>query len=185
MKKWITRMFAAALVFSAVSCAGAASEESSKVLASEQETEAESGSETADSAALTENEEELIALLADDIQEITDEDYAELVPEIQYHLDRFSGQVYQIEGVYTEEYAEETPYIYRTLVNGEEETICGLPLYYVDKEIPEGSWIRVTGIVNVHEAGEEMVNALEVMAIQTLEEEGEAVLEWNGSAHAD
>lgn len=144
----------------------------------------ETQEDTTDPTVLSADEEESIEILADDIVELTDDTYAETVSEIQNHLDQFSGQIYTMEGVYTTEHQGETPYIYRTLSDGEEETFCGLPLIYMLKDIEEGAWIRVTGIVNVHEVDEEQVNALEVVAIQTLEEPGEAVLEWSGSAHA-
>lgn len=178
VKKLFALTLAFSMVFSAFSGSGLAAE-------TEAETETETVSEEKeDTTVLTDDEKEMIEILSDDIIEVTDDTYGETVGEIQYHLDRFSGQVYQMEGIYTEEHDGETPYIYRTMVNGEEETFCGLPMVYVNKEIEEGTWISVTGIVNVHEINGEMVNALEIVAIQTSEEQGTAVLEWNGSAHA-
>lgn len=150
-----------------------------------EETAADTADETeADAGSLTADEEELVALLADDTTVITDDTYAGLVSEMQYHPGEFTGKAYQVEGVYTMAYNGETPYIYRTLVNGEEETFCGLPLVYSDKNIKEGTWVKATGIVNVHEIeGEEQI-AFEIVAIQSMEEPGAATLEWNGSAHA-
>lgn len=151
----------------------------------EKETEADNADETdADAGILTADEEELVALLTDETTVITDDTYAELVSEMQYHPGDFTGKVYQLEGVYTREYNGETPYVYRTLVNGEEETFCGLPLVYSDKNIKEGTWVKATGIVNVHEIeGEEQI-AFEIVAIQSMDEPGNASLEWSGSAHA-
>lgn len=178
IKKLAILLLVFAVAFSAWACQSSDGEqEDSAAETTGQEQENDAG-------ILTEDEQENIDLLADELIEITDEDYATTVSEMQYHLDQFSGQVYHMEGVYTTEHNGDTPYIYRTLVNGEEETFCGLPLVYVTKEIENGSWVSVTGIVNVHEINGESVNALEVLAIQTLDEQGEATLEWSGSEHA-
>lgn len=134
---------------------------------------------------LTEDEAEVLELMGEDIIVVTDEDYAETVDELANHTGEFNGKVYQFEGVYSvDDSAEEpVPGVSRTLVNGDEETVCGLPLVYQEKEIEAGSWVRVTGIVNEGEINGENMNVLEVVAIEVLAEEGNAELEWEGSAH--
>lgn len=136
----------------------------------------------ADTGILTADEEEILSLLEEDITVITDETYAEIV-EMQYHPEEFTGKVYQLEGVYTMEHNGDTPYIYRTLVNGKEEIFCGLPLVYSDKNMEEGTWVKATGIVNVHEIEGENQIAFEIVAIQSMEESGNLLLEWSGSEH--
>lgn len=77
----------------------------------------------------------------------------------------------------------ETPYLYRTLVNGEETTIAALPVVYFADEIAENSWIRVTAIVGIGEVNGVESTVLEVVAVENTEP-GNAELEWSGSAHA-
>ncbi|MDO4344895.1 MAG: hypothetical protein Q4C50_08850 [Eubacteriales bacterium] len=145
------------------------------------ETETETASEAAENVgevSLTEDEEELLEMMKDDIIVVTDEDYAETVQELASHTGEFNGQVYQIEGVFTVDGEEMR--VSRTLVNGDEETECGLPLIYVEKDLKPESWIRVTGIVNEGEVGKETMNVLEVVAVEALAEAGNASLEWDG-----
>lgn len=128
---------------------------------------------------LDKDEKEMIELIGEDINTVTDDDYAQTVNELIYHTQEFSGQVYQLEGVYSVD-ADET-YITRTLVNGEEKTVCSLPLKYVQKELEPGAWIRVTGVINQGEIDGEEKTVLEVVAIEALGREGKAELPWDGN----
>lgn len=134
---------------------------------------------------LTDEESEILEMMGEDVHIITDEDYAAAVTELQAHTDAFSGQVYQLEGVYTTVTLNgvETPYVYRTLVHDEEETICGLPLKYLEKELPDGAWARVTAIINGGDFDGETRTVMEVVAVETLAETGQAQLEWDGVGH--
>lgn len=128
---------------------------------------------------LDKDEKEMIELIGEDINTVTDDDYAQTVNELIYHTQEFSGQVYQLEGVYSVD-ADET-YITRTLVDGEEKTVCSLPLKYVQKDLEPGAWIRVTGVINQGEIDGEEKTVLEVVAIEALGREGKTELPWDGN----
>lgn len=128
---------------------------------------------------LSKDEEELIEMVEDDMNIVTDDSYVDTVGELLYHTDQFSGQIYQLEGVYSVE--EDQAYLSRTLINGEEKTICSIPLKYLQKDIEPNSWIRVTGIINQGEVDGENKTVLEVVAIEALAKQGKAELSWNGS----
>lgn len=130
---------------------------------------------------LTDEEKEILEMMGEDIIIVSEEEYASVVSELQFHTGEFNGKVYQFEGVFTAD--GDTSRISRTLVHDGEKTECGLPLAYLTKEIESGSWVRVTGIVNAGEADGETKNVLEVVAIEVLAEEGKAELEWDGAAH--
>ncbi len=132
---------------------------------------------------VTDSEQETIDLLAEDTTVVTDETYGEIISEAANHPDVFGGQVIQVEGLFTVTHDGDTPYICRTMVNGEEETFCGLPLVYLNKQFQEGDWIKVTGVINAHEINGVSVSALEIVAVQRLEKAGQAVLPWSGPSH--
>lgn len=129
---------------------------------------------------LTEEEEDILEQMGEDVNVVTDETYAETVTELVYHVGSFSGQVYQLQGVYSVENG--ASYVSRTLEHDGEETFCGLPLEYLEKEIPDGSWVEVTGIVGESEIDGSEVTVLQVVAIEVLEEQGEETLPWDGAA---
>lgn len=131
---------------------------------------------------LDEDEIELLSLVEADINYITDQNYAEVVPELAAHTGEFSGYLYQIEGLCLLD--GDTPYVARTLVNGKKKTTSGLPLKYMEKTIEEGSWIRVTGVIQEGEIDGETVNVLEVIAIESLSAMGQSELTWSGASHS-
>lgn len=135
-----------------------------------------SGETTA--ALLTEEEIETIKLFGEDLIVVDDESFGELVSEIVYHVGAFDGTVLQLEGQLKGS-GEDTA-LFRVLTDGDKETQIRLPLRYLSKEIPEGSWIRVTGIVN-HD--QDAGSVLDTVAIEALPEQGQVVLNWSGSAH--
>ncbi len=129
---------------------------------------------------LSSEEKELIEAIGSDLEIITDSDYADTVIEMIYHTDSYVGRVFQIEGVYSSNLNEDSvPYVYRTLNNNGSETVCGLPLAYLEKDIPDNSWVRVFGIVNKGDDG----TVLDVIAIESLAEAGQKTLTWAGSSH--
>lgn len=137
------------------------------------------GSEGREITPLSEEEKALLDSVKDDITVITDENFAETVPEMIYHTEDYSGMIYQLEGVFRKEGGESDGCLERTLVNGKEKTVCTLPLVYLTKEIDDGAWIRVTGVISSRESAA----VLEVMVAEELPEEGKEELSWNGSAH--
>lgn len=142
-------------------------------------------SENSNSIPLTDDESEVLEAMGDDVNVITDDDYSGIVIELQAHPGNFSGQVYQLEGVYTTGSVNgmDTPFVYRTLIHDGEETTCGLPLKYLEKEIPDGAWIRVTAIIGTEDYGGETCTVMEVVAVEALAKAGQSQLEWDGVGH--
>lgn len=134
---------------------------------------------------LTAEEAELLEAMGEDVQIISEADYANAVTELQYHTSSYSGQVFQLEGVLKTASINgtETPFVYRTLNNAGEKTECGLPLKYLEKAIPDGSWVRVTAIINSGDFGGQPYTVMEVVAIEVPAESGAAELNWTGSQH--
>lgn len=130
---------------------------------------------------LDDSESEVLALIGDDVQVVEESEWANIVPELAAHIGEFDGQVFQLEGVLRRD--GDQPYVYRTLVNGDSKTECALPLRYLQKEIEEGAFVRVTGAVNAGELNGETVNYLEVIAIEVLSSGGASELPWSGSVH--
>lgn len=109
-------------------------------------------------------DEELLELLKDDTTVVSDADYIAMLHSFQEETNDHVGQLYQIAGVYVTEGG--TPYLSRTVVDGEKREPCRIPLKYVIEEPEEGAWIQVTGILNRGEVGEKIVPLLEVTVLQ-------------------
>lgn len=124
---------------------------------------------------LTDEEKEIVALMGDDINVVSDADYISTVTEILYHGNSFTGMVYQLEGTLTVD--GETVALSRNLVSDKETMVLGLPLRYMNKEIGSGAWVRVTGIVAANDDGQ---SVLDVVAIECLAQQGQANMSWDG-----
>ncbi len=134
---------------------------------------------------LTQEESSILEAIGGDLEIISEANYANEVTEIIYHTNSYTGRVVQLEGIFSSNLnGDSIPYVHRTLVNEGIETVCGLPLLYLEKEIQDNAWIRVSGIVNIGEVGGKAVAVLEVIAIESLAERGKEVLEWSGHTHA-
>ena len=120
-------------------------------------------------------DQELLDLLSDDLHVVMDDDYIKMVSAITENTDEYAGQIYQIEGSYTVNNG--TPYLTRTIVDGEGKTPMGLPLKYLPGEPEEGSWVRITGVVNTGEVNGETVAVLEVAVSEILEEQGQVEIQ--------
>ncbi len=133
---------------------------------------------------LDSDEQLVLDAMGDDIKIVSEEDYPITVTELVAHTASYTGQVYQIEGIFTmAHFNDGNPFVYRTLINGNTKTIAGLPLKFLTKEIDEGSWVRVTGIINEGTVDGTKLTVLEVVAIETVGERGNAELTWSGSSH--
>ncbi len=117
-------------------------------------------------------DEELLEVLKDDIHVVADNDYAAMVKAFTEETDQYTGDIYQLEGLYTTENG--FPYITRTAADGDSKTASGMPLKYVDGEPEEGAWIRITGIVNYGEVNGENRAVLETVVLEVMEEQGQA-----------
>lgn len=178
--KLITLVLCSALLM--LTIAGCGAERSKDNTKAGSETSAATSSEV---IPLTDEESGILEEIGDDVNVITDGDYSSIVIELQAHPGDFSGQVYQLEGIYTTSTVNgvETPFIYRILVHDGEETICGLPLKYLEKEIPDGAWTRITAIIGTEDYSGETCAVMEVVAAETLAQAGQSRLEWDGVGH--
>jgi len=141
---------------------------------------ATSGSEAAyEAVALTQEEQSILDAMGSDVHVVSDEAYIETVAEMMYHTSEYAGQVYQLEGVLSID--GDSVQLYRTLVNGSETKTLGLPLRYLEKDIANGSWVRVTAIVAQDETEGQSSTVLDIAAIESLAEVGQAELTWDGS----
>jgi len=131
-----------------------------------------------DSVPLTAEEQEIIEIMGDDINVISDEDYIHMVSELIYHGASLSGQVFQLEGTLAID--GESMVLYRNLVHGSETATLGIPLRYLEKEIQSGAWVKVVGIVSVAEVDGQQMTVLDIAAIEGLAMPGKMDLEWDG-----
>lgn len=133
---------------------------------------------------LNQDEISLLDAIGSDLEIIPESEYADIVTEMIHHTNSYTGKVVQIEGVFSSNLnGDSVPYVYRTLTNKSVKTICGLPLVYLTKEIPDDAWIRVSGIINSGDVNGTSVTVLEVIAIESLSESGQKTLKWTGSTH--
>lgn len=133
----------------------------------------------AETVALTDEEKGILEAIGSDIHVVSDEDYIKTVAEMMYHTADYAGQVYQLEGILSVK--EDSIQLYRTLVSEDETMTLGLPMRYLEKDIADGSWVRVTAIAAQDDSGEEPIAVLDVVAIESLAEAGQAELAWDGS----
>lgn len=140
---------------------------------------AEGQQPTYEAVPLTEEEQEILELMGSDILMVAEEDYISTMAELIYHTASFTGQVFQIEGVFSSDGENMT--VSRTLVNGEQTLVLGLPLRYLNKELVSGSWVRITGIVAEGEVDGRSATVLDVVAAEGLEDIGQENLPWDGS----
>lgn len=182
-KKWKALICALAMSVCFAACGDDAAKQSSKPT-KEAGNETETEAAVDEDVSLTEEEKKIIEEMGDDVQIISEADYPATVTELSYHVGEYDGQVFQLEGIYTTETFEGGyPYVYRVLNNNGEKTNCGLAMEYIEKEIPEGAWVRVTAIVSSAEINGVSSTVLQVVAIETLSNAGNAELTWDGSEH--
>ncbi len=119
---------------------------------------------------LTNEESEIIEAMGNDIQKVSADDYHTVVSAINSHLHDYVGKVYQIDGNYTiqDMHGENSPYIVNIVKNDSQEKIIGLPLRYLEKEISEGTAIRVTAIIGEESHDGHAHAVLEVVAIESV-----------------
>ncbi len=163
-KKVVCALICLALCMPIAACAEQQTEEPTKVVS--------------EAVALTEEEQGILKAIGSDIHVVSDEDYIKTVAEMMYHTADYAGQVYQLEGILSVK--EDNIQLCRTLVSEDETMTLGLPLRYLEKDIADGSWVRVTAIVAQDDSGEEPVTVLDVVAIESLAEAGQAELAWDG-----
>lgn len=128
---------------------------------------------------LTADEIELLEAVKDDIQVVYETEYVSVVTTLQSHAHDYEGQIFQLEGVYSETFGHgETPCVYRSVMSGERELIYPMLITGFSKKIEEGSWIRVTGILDSKPDDHGHENTvLDVLAIEILSPEGNPLID--------
>ncbi len=121
-------------------------------------------------------DEELLEVLKDDVNVVTDDNYVKTVTALKEQTEKYTGKIYQLEGIYRAD--GDMPCVFRTLTGGEDGAELGVPLKYVVSDPKDGDWIRVTGVVEEGESEDNPV-ILEVVILETLEEQGQAELPAN------
>ena len=132
-----------------------------------------------EAVALTQEEQDILDAMGSDVHVVSDETYIETVTEMMYHPSEFVGQVYQLEGFLAID--EDSIQLYRTLVSESETMTLGLPLRYLEKDIADASWVRVTAIVAQDDTGDQPFTVLDIATIESLAEAGQAELTWDGA----
>lgn len=122
----------------------------------------------------------MLELMEPDIVIVNDENYISAVSEILYHPGAFDGAVYQLEGLLTVD--GDSVILSRNLVHGDETRTLDVSLRYLEKEIPNGVWARVTCIVASVEADGNAASVLDIVAIETLPQAGRLNLDWDGES---
>ncbi len=182
LKKIVLLLFTALFLISCAACTpkSEANPNETPEVSTPSETE-----EKLEAIPLSEEEQRILKEMGEDVQSVSEEDFGNTVTELVFHGEDFVGQVFQMEGLYTVTAVNqvETPFVSRTMVNGQEKTVCGLPLKYLEKDLSDGAWIRVTGIINTADFEGETATVLEVVAVEALETPGQAELSWTGPAH--
>ena len=128
---------------------------------------------------LSSDEIKLLEAVKDDIRVVYETEYVYTVTELQAHAHEYEGQIFQLEGVYSEKFGHgETPCVYRSVMSDGRELIYPMLITGFSKKIEEGSWIRVTGILDskADDHGHENV-VLDVLAIEILSTEGNALID--------
>lgn len=128
---------------------------------------------------LTQEERDILDAMGSDVQVIPDDAYIQTVAELMYHTSEYVGKVYQLEGRFSA--GGEFGQIYRTLVSESKTMTLGLSLRYLNKDIADGSWIRVTAIVAQGEVDGKAATVLDVVAIEAPQKAGQAELPWDGA----
>lgn len=124
---------------------------------------------------LTDEEQEILSLMGNDVTVVSDAEYVSTVAEILYHGKSFEGKVFQLEGTLSLD--GEATFLCRNLVGDKETVVLQLPLRYLEKEISSGAWVRVTGIVSVTDDGH---SVLDLVAIEGFAQQGQANISWDG-----
>lgn len=128
---------------------------------------------------LTSDEIEILKAVEDDIQVIHEAEFANTVTLLKAHAHDYEGQIFQLEGVYSTEYGHgDFPCVYRTAIKEGRELVYSMLLTGFSKEIEEGNWIRVTGILDSKSDDHGHANVvLDVLAIEILSQEGNPLID--------
>lgn len=129
---------------------------------------------------LTEDEAMILEAMGSDVNVVAEDAYVETVAELIYHTSEYVGTVYQVEGIFSID--GEDMSVYRILENGDEIQNLGLPVRYLEKDIVNNAWVRLTGVVASAEVNGENVTVLDIVAIEALPEYGQTHIQWDGSA---
>lgn len=116
---------------------------------------------------LSEDEEEMIELIGDDVNAVSKDDFVTVISDITENPEDYTGKVYEFDGMYTTTDSEDgdKPYLYQ-MVDDEK---LGIQMRYATKEVDEGEWIHVTGVISVEEHDGHSHTFLDVVAMESSE----------------
>lgn len=128
---------------------------------------------------ISEEDQNVLEQIGDDLQPITDETFAETVSTLNADPAPYVGTVYEMEGALTHKqvHDETVPYLYRTVGAGDEVTEVGLLLRYLPDELEDGAWLHVYGILALDEHDGHSHAVLDVIAVETPALMGSVALE--------
>ena len=126
---------------------------------------------------ISEEDQAVLEQIGDDLQQITDETFAETVSALNADPAPYVGTVYELEGALThmQVHGEAVPYLYRTVGDGDE--AVGLLLRYLPEELEDGAWLHVYGILALDEHDGHSHPVLDVIAVETPALMGSVALE--------
>lgn len=124
---------------------------------------------------LTQEEEDVLQAMKADIHVVDSNSFADTVAAIAEHTADYTGQVYQLEGVYSlqDVHGESTPYLMQNNAADEKVNAVGLPLLYLEKDVEENAPIRVTAIVGAQDHDGHSHAVLEVVAVESVPADGQ------------
>ena len=128
---------------------------------------------------ISEEDQDVLEQIGDDLQQITDETFAETVSALNADPTPYVGTVYELEGALThmQVHDETVPYLYRTVGDGAEAADLGLLLRYLPEELEDGAWLHVYGILALDEHDGHSHAVLDVIAVETPAQMGSVTLE--------
>lgn len=138
------------------------------------------GEQLGDTLQMTQEDQELIAEIGDDVHLVADDDFAKTIQALAVNTAAWEGTVYEVEGLltYVDVHGEAVPYVYRNYApNNGEKTQIGIQLRYLTGEPAEGTWIRVVGIVALEEHDGHAHAVLDVIAAETTKTMGKTTVQ--------
>lgn len=141
---------------------------------------ADDGEQQDDMLQMTQEDQELIAQIGDDVHPVADDDFVTTIQALVSNTASWEGMVYEVEGLltYVDMHGEMVPYVYRNYApDGGEATKIGIQLRYLTGEPAEGVWIRVVGIVALEEHDGHAHAVLDVIAAETTKTAGKTTVQ--------
>ena len=108
-------------------------------------------------------DEELLELIDEDINYVKKEDFGKVLAEIKKDTEKYSGQLYQFSGFFTE--IKGNPYISESSA-GSGKAGNRLPLRYLTDKPKEGAAVKITGVISLDEVDGKKTAVLDVVTVE-------------------